>query len=140
MLWVYLRKTAAGGGMIRVMRLPGIALGGAGGMAQLNHLIKSQFLIKSCVNLRKIFLQILRKSLSRSAGVKNSDKTSRIRHHRSIRVYDIFSGNNPCVCLPKLSGFSLVFLIAACCLSEQGGKRSCRQFHPCRKMAPPKRS
>jgi hypothetical protein len=70
MLWVYLRKTAGGGGMIRAMRMPGSVLIGAGGMAQLNHLIKSQFLIKSCVNLRKIFLEIIQKSLSHSVGVK----------------------------------------------------------------------
>jgi hypothetical protein len=57
MFWVYLRETAVGGDMSGPVVTSG-ALVAKHGTAQLNHLNKSQFFIKSWGNLGKIFLKI----------------------------------------------------------------------------------
>jgi hypothetical protein len=63
MFWVYLRKTALGGDMSGPVVTSG-ALDAKHGTAQLNHLNKSQFFIKSCDNLGKNFLKIIRGALT----------------------------------------------------------------------------
>jgi hypothetical protein len=63
MFWVYLRKTAIGGDMSGPAVTSG-ALDAKHGTAQLNHLNKSQFFIKSCDNLGKIFLKNIREALT----------------------------------------------------------------------------
>jgi hypothetical protein len=63
MFWVYLRETAVGGDMSGPAVTSG-ALVAKHGTAQLNHLNKSQFFIKSWGNLGKIFLKIFFKLLT----------------------------------------------------------------------------
>ncbi|PKN41743.1 MAG: hypothetical protein CVU60_10170 [Deltaproteobacteria bacterium HGW-Deltaproteobacteria-18] len=69
MFWVYLRKTAFGGDMSGPVVTSG-ALDAKHGTAQLNHLNKSQFFIKSCNNLGKIFLKMSREALTCSVPVE----------------------------------------------------------------------
>jgi hypothetical protein len=69
MFWVYLRKTAVGGDMSGPAITSG-ALVAKDGTAQLNHLNKSQFFIKSWGNLGKIFLKIIWKMLTCSVVVR----------------------------------------------------------------------
>jgi hypothetical protein len=68
MFWVYLRKTAFGGDMSGPAVTSG-ALDAKHGTAQFNHLNKSQFFIKSCDNLGKIFLKMSREALTCSVLV-----------------------------------------------------------------------